>query len=153
MQAIQVKYLSPSNVRGARLKARADAGSKTIDYPHELGQGEPAHRLAAEALAQKLGWDSAVYGKLVGGQIPDGSWVFCFAGRERNPSIRPTTRRNPTKVYADPRTSPGVRVYLVERDGRVVGWTTGYDRGFARGVAKKHGGKIGRQITDRKSVV
>lgn len=82
MQAIQVKYLGPSNVRGARLKAKADAGSVTIGYPHELGAVEEAFRFAAEALVKKLGWDHPNYGLLVGGQLPDGSYAFVFTGRD-----------------------------------------------------------------------
>lgn len=76
MQAIQTKYLGPTNTRGSRIKATCAAGSITIGYPHELGQGQPAHRKAAETLATKLGWSA--HGQLLGGQLPDHSHVFVF---------------------------------------------------------------------------
>ena len=73
MQAIVTRYLGPTNYRGSRIKATADAGSITISYPHELS-GEDVHRAAAEALRAKLGWDTD-HGyrpmRLVGGGLPD----------------------------------------------------------------------------------
>lgn len=76
MQAIQTKYLGPTNTRGSRIKATCASGSLTIGYPHELGQGQPAHRKAAEALIAKLGWTD--HGMLLGGQLPDHNHVFVF---------------------------------------------------------------------------
>ena len=78
MQAILTKYLGPTNTRGGRIKATAAAGSITIDYPHELSCGQPAHRAAAEALVKKLGWDAPQYGTLLGGCLPDGCYCFIF---------------------------------------------------------------------------
>ncbi len=77
MQAIQTKYLGPTNTRGSRIKAMCGAGSVTIGYPHELS-GQSAHRKAAEALAAKLGWVGDRYGALLCGQLPDHSHVFVF---------------------------------------------------------------------------
>jgi hypothetical protein len=75
MQAIVTRYLGPTDTRGSRIKATADAGSVTIPYPHELS-GEAVHRAAAEALLVKLGWDTA-HGyrpfRLVGGGLPQAS--------------------------------------------------------------------------------
>jgi hypothetical protein len=78
MQAIQTRYHGPSNTRGSRISAKADAGRISIPYPHELS-GEACHRAAAEALCKKLGWDDAE--KLVGGQLPNGDYAFVFPGR------------------------------------------------------------------------
>jgi len=75
MQAIQTKYFGPTNTKGARIKATCAAGSLTIPYPHELS-GQACHRKAAEALAVKLGWSD--HGALLGGQLPDHSYVFVF---------------------------------------------------------------------------
>ena len=36
-QSIKTKYLGPSNVRGARVKASSDAGSVTLPWNHALG--------------------------------------------------------------------------------------------------------------------
>lgn len=77
MQAIQTRYLSPTNTRGARIKAWAAAGSITISYPYELS-GQAVHRKAAEALLEKLGWNDAHYGGLLGGQLESGDYAFVF---------------------------------------------------------------------------
>ena len=74
MQAIITKYLSPTNTRGARIKATASAGSVTIPFPYELGLYE-RHEKAALALCAKLGWDF----ELTGGDLPDGSTVFVLS--------------------------------------------------------------------------
>lgn len=82
MNAIQVRYLSPTNTRGGRLVAVADVpdGRLVIGYPHEAGEGEKAHRVAAEALAARLGWDArSGYAPLRGGRLPDGSYAFTLA--------------------------------------------------------------------------
>lgn len=71
MQAIQTRYFGPSNVKGARIKAWADAGSVTIPYPHELS-GQACHRKAAQALADKFGWESTY----LGGELPNGDYAF-----------------------------------------------------------------------------
>lgn len=84
MQAIVVKYLGPTNCRGSRYKATAQAGSITLDADLRLGIEENAKR-AAEALRKKLGWTgekSRNYGKeWACGCLPDGAYVFV------NPSI------------------------------------------------------------------
>jgi hypothetical protein len=71
MQAIQTRYLAPTNTLGARIKAWAQAGSITIPYPHELS-GQAVHRLAALSLADKYGWED----QYLGGQLPNGDYVF-----------------------------------------------------------------------------
>jgi len=77
MQAIQTRYLGPTNTRGARIKAWAAAGSVTISYPYELS-GQAVHRKAAEELVNKLGWNDAYYGGLLGGQLESGDYAFVF---------------------------------------------------------------------------
>lgn len=83
MQAIITKYLSPGNVRGARIKASCERGSVTIGYPHELS-GENVHIAAADALVAKfVKEDAEKYGTHVNpwsaprvcGQIPSGEYV------------------------------------------------------------------------------
>jgi hypothetical protein len=64
-QAIVTKFIGPSNVRGARVKATAAAGSITLSWDHALGH-EQNHRAAAMALATKYGWN----GRYVGGGMP-----------------------------------------------------------------------------------
>lgn len=77
MQAIICKYFGPTNSKGSRIKAQCAAGSVTISYPHELS-GQAVYRKAAEALVTKLGWNDGYYGKLLGGQVPSGEYVFVF---------------------------------------------------------------------------
>ena len=80
MQAIQTKYLCPTNSRGARIKATCAAGSITISYPYELS-GQAVHRKAAEALVNKLGWNEPYYGSLLGGCLPNGDYCFVFTAK------------------------------------------------------------------------
>jgi hypothetical protein len=60
MQAIQTKYLPPTNSRGSRIKAWCDRGSITVGYDH--GASNP-HKVAVEALLRKfIAEDKARYG-------------------------------------------------------------------------------------------
>jgi len=73
MQAITTKYIGPTTHRGARIKARAAAGSVTIHYPYHL-TGQAAHRAAAQALADHFGWSDL---KWLGGGLPtDDGYAF-----------------------------------------------------------------------------
>lgn len=72
MKAITVKYLCPTNVRGARIKAHdMDGNQVTIPYPHQLS-GLDVYHAAAQALMEKMGWT----GKLTGGQTASCVYVF-----------------------------------------------------------------------------
>ena len=57
-QAIETKYLGPTNHKGNRIKAKAWAGSITVlrDYALDLAAD---HMRAAMALVEKLGWQQA----------------------------------------------------------------------------------------------
>ena len=74
MQAIITKFLPHVGVRGSRIKATALAGSVIIDYPHDVKMGEDAHRKAAEALCDKMGWKDKEM--LICGSLPKGQFVF-----------------------------------------------------------------------------
>jgi hypothetical protein len=54
-QAIETKYLGPTNTRGSRIKASCQAGSITLDYDDAL-DSDDNHDFAAIALLKKLGW-------------------------------------------------------------------------------------------------
>lgn len=76
MKAIQTKYMGPTNVRGARIKATDnDGNSVTIPYPHELS-GEDVHRAAADKLVRKMKWGTG--DDLCGGVLKDG-YAFVFS--------------------------------------------------------------------------
>ena len=72
MQAIQTKFLSPTNTKGARIKAFCAAGSLIHDF--EYGD-DCQDRIAALKLIQKLAWDVQIIGS---GQVKSGDWVFCL---------------------------------------------------------------------------
>lgn len=76
-QAIETKWLGPTNVRGSRVKAKAEAGSITLPWDHSLNSDEN-HRKAAEALAAKFGWVGDYYGTLHGGALPGRGYAFVF---------------------------------------------------------------------------
>ena len=71
MQAIVTKYIGPTNVRGSRVKATAQAGSVTLGWDDSMNP-DGNHKAAARALAQKYGWD----GEWVSGWTPDGRSVW-----------------------------------------------------------------------------
>ncbi len=72
-QAIRTKYLSPTDTRGARIKAECAAGAITVGYRHELSI-EANHSQAAEQLQAKFGWDK--HCDLIGGSLKDHTYVF-----------------------------------------------------------------------------
>ena len=73
MKAITTTYHGPTNTRGARISATDMDGHRvSIPYPYEAS-GEACHRLAADALCEKMGWR----GPLAGGAIKRG-YVFVF---------------------------------------------------------------------------
>jgi hypothetical protein len=80
-QAITTQYFGPGNVRGARVKATAAAGSITLGWDNALNI-EQNHIAAARALASKFDWK----GRYHGGALPGQSgYVFVFeTGDERD---------------------------------------------------------------------
>ena len=71
MQAIETEYRGPTNTRGSRIIARAQAGRISVPYDHALDFVEN-HYAAARALVVKLGW----LGSWVGAQVPNGRFVY-----------------------------------------------------------------------------
>jgi hypothetical protein len=75
MQAITIKFLAPTNNKGARYKATTGADSVTLPMDYALGSEQNA-KLAAQALIAKLSWS----GKWTIGQSTDGNWqVVCYS--------------------------------------------------------------------------
>jgi hypothetical protein len=70
-QAITTKYLGPTNFRGSRIKATAQAGSVTVSWDDALDV-VANHTKAAEALADKYGWT----GRFHGGANDTDGYVF-----------------------------------------------------------------------------
>ena len=55
MQAITTRYHGPTNCRGSRISARAQAGRLSLPYDHALTL-DGNHEAAAAALAGKFNW-------------------------------------------------------------------------------------------------
>ena len=91
MQAIITKYLRPTNVRGARIKASCQATSIIVSWNDGLSP-EDNHRAAADALCQKLDQRCVdLYGSApsgiwtrprVMGQLPSGEYAHVFVDGE-----------------------------------------------------------------------
>jgi len=85
-QAIETKYLGPTNYRGGRIRASAQAGSVTVPYDHALGVDEN-HTHAARVLLRKKGWT----GHLIGGGNARGTgncYVVLPSGKHRRRKLR-----------------------------------------------------------------
>lgn len=79
MQAIETKFIGPTNELGSRIRARAATGRLLVGYNHGLNL-EDNHRAAAEALRHKLGWTKAKGYKfeLHTGTLASGDYVHVF---------------------------------------------------------------------------
>lgn len=91
MQAIETKYLGPTNTLGSRIKASCERGSITVQWDYSLGV-EDNHRAAAARLLAKFSQeDSAKYGgreshhwgEFVTGTLPDGRFAHVLTGGAR----------------------------------------------------------------------
>jgi hypothetical protein len=70
-QTIVTKFLGPTNFRGSRVKASAEAGSITLSWDYRKNIDDN-HVAAARALAEKLEWA----GHWRGGALPGSSYAF-----------------------------------------------------------------------------
>jgi len=78
-QAIETRYVGPTNSRGSRIIARAAAGRLTVHWDYVLNP-EMNHQRAADLLARKLGWVGEHHGILIGGgNASNTGYVFVFA--------------------------------------------------------------------------
>jgi hypothetical protein len=60
MKAIRTKFYGATDSNGSKIIATdGDRNSITIPYPHELNN-ENAHKLAAETLCKKMGWNTDI---------------------------------------------------------------------------------------------
>jgi hypothetical protein len=71
-QAIETRYLCPTNTKGGRIKATAAAGSVTVPYDYALDT-QDAHRVAADALIAKMGWQGTF---AQGGNVKGDGYYF-----------------------------------------------------------------------------
>ena len=93
MQAITTRYLSPTNFRGARVKATAGTYRESVTVPYSYGDGldqmvwgdQDAHAAAALLLARTLGWP----GRLVCGEVKAGHKVWVYVLPDKHYDIGP----------------------------------------------------------------
>jgi hypothetical protein len=79
MQAILTKNLGPTNTKGSRIKATAQAGSIILSWDDTLNSDEN-HYSAALQYATRMGW--LVRARLVPGCLPDGSYCHVLTKRK-----------------------------------------------------------------------
>lgn len=72
MKAIQVRYISATDTKPARLKAWTDAGSLIEDVDCNMDDIELQAMLLAEAYLKKMGWRSSINGF---GTLQNEDWV------------------------------------------------------------------------------
>ena len=90
MQAIETKFLGPTNTKGARIKASVYAKSITVPYAYEAV--DRSHDEAARALITKLGW----WGVWARGGKTDGTGnVYVCISRSRDIRTPPPVCTNP----------------------------------------------------------
>ena len=80
LQAIVTKYHGPTNYKGSRISARADAGRIVRPYDHALTL-EENHAQAALDLMEEKGWMRPGR-RLLGGGLPSNAGC-CFVMSER----------------------------------------------------------------------
>jgi hypothetical protein len=80
-QAIVTKFHGPTNHKGSRVSATAEAGRIILSWDHALN-GSDNHAAAARALADSMGWTvEAGYPALVGGALPgNAGYAFVMGG-------------------------------------------------------------------------
>ncbi|QYW02541.1 hypothetical protein CPT_Silvanus_067 [Stenotrophomonas phage Silvanus] len=81
MQAIITKYYGPTNTKGARIVAKCSAGSFSHGYHSfdgDVRHEQDRHHVVARMLADRLGWNTDAYGKIVTGQLHTGDYVHVF---------------------------------------------------------------------------
>jgi len=71
-QAIETRYLGPTNTKDGRIKATAWAGSVTVPYDHALNP-DSNHKAAADALIAKMGWTGTF---AQGGNAKGNGYIF-----------------------------------------------------------------------------
>jgi hypothetical protein len=70
MQTITTKYHGATNTRGSRVSATSESGIRIYIAYDDALSSEDAHRVAAQALSDKLGWGyRMVCGATKGGYV------------------------------------------------------------------------------------
>lgn len=91
MQAIQTRFLAPTNTKGDRIKAWCARGSITVGYDYGIDGEQEKHHSAVKALIAKFCQEDSIDGQDTvsnpwntawnGGQLSNGD--FCFVSGVR----------------------------------------------------------------------
>jgi len=77
MKAIQIKYLPPTDFKGARMKAWAEGGNSiVVPFQYEISDNESRAMDVAQELIARMGWDVKISGF---GCLPNGDYVATLA--------------------------------------------------------------------------
>jgi hypothetical protein len=79
MQAIETKYIGPTDTKGGRISARCEARRIVRDVDHSLGI-EERHTAVARELINLLGW----HGHWICGAVPSNPNGYIFACGQRH---------------------------------------------------------------------
>lgn len=77
-QAIVTRYIGPTNFRGSRIIATADAGKITVSYDPACNPNDN-HRAAMLTFCKKFGWEGRNYHP---GGLPNGATVWVHFTQE-----------------------------------------------------------------------
>ena len=84
-QAIQTKYIGPTNTKGSRVRASCLAKTRFYTWQDELNI-EQNHHMAALALAMEMEWLEK--NTFIGGGLGKGRYVFVAAEKLANGLLR-----------------------------------------------------------------
>ena len=76
MQAIRTRFYGPTASKGARIIARCEAGSITVEFDYALSV-EENHKVACDALRKRLKWNPPGFPDMVSG-VYDGDFYWGF---------------------------------------------------------------------------
>jgi hypothetical protein len=121
MQAITTKFVGPTNHRGSRVTARAQAGKVTVSWDHALDI-DANHDQAALALIRKFGWSGTWHrGGMPGGE---GNVYVCGSrysdetteARIFDPYSEPEATRGPWRCEGGCVYAGEVRIAIMDRE-------------------------------------
>jgi len=92
MQAIETKYLSPTNTKGSRIKATCDRGSKMFSWNHSLNEKDNHEEACLKLREYFAKQDQSEYGNpfdknhwlddMAMGQLSNGNYVHVFLEKQ-----------------------------------------------------------------------
>jgi hypothetical protein len=131
MQAITTRFHGPTDTQGARIIARAYAGTRIYPYDHALGRSLENHRKAAQAFATEsprewLTCEGQPRAGLVGADLPDGSYGWALVPNTQGAIFTPLP--GIITKYMGPTNYRGHRIRIIDHGKRsMVDWVDNLD--------------------------